>query len=237
MRFFEVVISGAALIAAALAVEFNELPTSIEPGKTYTLTYSPKDDTPTTLKLRQGEPGNLDTLETITTTATGGSYQWTVPNTLPNGEDYALEIVQGDGEPNYSGLIPLTGSSVSSSASSSASATSSSSASKSSSGSASASASASASDSASKTSSSSASNSTASGSTLTTAASTGSSSGSPSGSPTPSGSNSTLSSTNRTPSATSGSTAPTQSTNAGNMLASSPIALILGAVAAMAYLN
>ena len=66
MRFFEVIVSGAALIATAFAVEFNEVPNSIEPGKTYTITYSPKDNTATTIKLRQGDPNNLSTLQTIT---------------------------------------------------------------------------------------------------------------------------------------------------------------------------
>lgn len=65
MRFFQVLLSGAALIAAALAVEFNSVPSSIEPGKTYTITWSPKEGT-VSLILRQGDPSNLNTLQTIT---------------------------------------------------------------------------------------------------------------------------------------------------------------------------
>lgn len=68
MRFFEVVISGAALIATAFAVEFNDVPTSIEPGKTYTITYSPKDNTPTEIILREGDPNALDTIGSLTST-------------------------------------------------------------------------------------------------------------------------------------------------------------------------
>ena len=220
MRFFEVVISGAALISAVFAVEFNDVPKSFEAGKTYTITYSPKDNTPTTIKLRQGDPNNLSTLATITTTATGGSFQYTVPKDLPNSPSYALEISQANSPPNYTGLIPLTGSTYSAiSSSSSASSTSK------------PSSSSSASSSASTTSSGS--------STLTTTTSAASSS--VSGAPTASsGSNSTIVSS-RTPTAgsptpTDGGSPPQQSQNAASLLASSPMALILGAAAAMAYL-
>jgi len=108
MRFFEVVLSGAALIAAAWAVELNEVPTALEAGKTYTITYSPKDDTPTTFILRKGNPGDLDTIGPIGT-ATGGSFEWTVPTNLADAPNYAFEVQQAGAEPNYSGLIPLTG--------------------------------------------------------------------------------------------------------------------------------
>lgn len=70
MRFFDVVLSGAALISAAMAVQFTSFPTSIEPGKTYTLEWTPADDTPTTIKLRQGDPNDLDTIATLTGTLT-----------------------------------------------------------------------------------------------------------------------------------------------------------------------
>ena len=118
MRFFEVVLSGAALIAAAWAVELNEVPTALEAGKTYTITYSPKDNTPTTFILRKGNPGNLDTIGPIGT-ATGGSFEWTVPTDLVDATNYAFEVQQAGAEPNYSGLIPLTGGSGEESSSSS----------------------------------------------------------------------------------------------------------------------
>jgi hypothetical protein len=108
MRFFEVVLSGAALISAVWAVELNEVPTALEAGKTYTITYSPKDNTPTTFILRKGDPGNLDTIGNIGT-ATGGSFEWTVPSDLVDAPNYAFEVQQAGAEPNYSGLIPLTG--------------------------------------------------------------------------------------------------------------------------------
>ena len=60
MRFFETLLTGAALVAAALALEINDFPSKVEPGKTYEITYSPKDNTPTTFKLRTGPDNNLD---------------------------------------------------------------------------------------------------------------------------------------------------------------------------------
>jgi hypothetical protein len=121
MRFFEVVLSGAALVSTALAVEFNSWPAALKAGSTVTLTYSPKDAA-TTIILRKGPSDNLDTLDTLTTTSTGGSFEWTVPSDLANGADYAFEIRQAGDKPNYSGQIPLTGGSASASASASSSA-------------------------------------------------------------------------------------------------------------------
>ena len=67
MRFFETVLSGAALVAAALALEINDFPSAgVVAGQTYTITYSPKDNTPTTFILRQGDSGNLNTVDTLT---------------------------------------------------------------------------------------------------------------------------------------------------------------------------
>jgi hypothetical protein len=67
MRFFQMVASSAALIAAALAVEINQYPTGgVVAGQTYTVTYSPADNTPTTFILRKGASTNLDTVGTLT---------------------------------------------------------------------------------------------------------------------------------------------------------------------------
>ncbi|KAL5423170.1 hypothetical protein PMIN04_004139 [Paraphaeosphaeria minitans] len=108
MRFFEIVLSGAALLSAALAVELNSWPESVKAGQTVTLTYSPKDAA-TTIILRKGPSTNLDTLQTLTTTSTGGSFEWAVPYSLENGDDYAFEIRQAGAEPNYSGQFALSG--------------------------------------------------------------------------------------------------------------------------------
>lgn len=212
MRFFETILSGAALIAAALAVEINDYPTGgVVAGQTYTITYSPKDNTPTTFILRQGESTNLNTIDTITTTATGGSFTWTVPKDLANAPNYALEIRQEGVEPNYSGQFGLTGgsgslSSLISSLSSAQSSLSSRAASLSSALSSAASASASA--------------------TITPSASSNSTVSAPTLSR-------TSGSTSR-PTTTSGG--PPESTGAASALSSSPLGLVFGAVAAFVYL-
>jgi hypothetical protein len=66
MRFFETIFAGAALVAAALAVEINDCPREVQAGRSYTVTYSPGDDTPTTFLLRKGENADLKTITTLT---------------------------------------------------------------------------------------------------------------------------------------------------------------------------
>ena len=69
MRFFEIVLSGAAMVAAVAAqatIAINDFPTNgVQAGKTYTITYSPKDQVPTEVILRRGASGALDTVGTI----------------------------------------------------------------------------------------------------------------------------------------------------------------------------
>jgi hypothetical protein len=224
MRFFEVVLSGAALLSAVWAVELNDVPSALVAGQTVTITYSPKDNTPTTFILRKGDPGNLDTIGSIGT-ATGGSFTWTVPSDLTDAPNYAFEVQQAGAEPNYSGLIPLTGGSGSSSSSSSSAGyptvTPSLSASSSS---YSVSASTTTTESSIKT--------------VITSAPVASASGT--GVISPPGLNSTI--TTATLSTSSGSgpsstgTPPAEQTGAAAMFGSSPLALLVGA-AAMAYLN
>lgn len=67
MRFFETILSGAALLAAVAALEINQFPADgVTAGESYTITYSPADDTPTTFVLRQGKSTDLDTVDTLT---------------------------------------------------------------------------------------------------------------------------------------------------------------------------
>jgi len=107
MRFFEVVISGAALLSTGFAATIDTWPNAIVAGETYEVTFSPADAQATFI-LRRGLDTNLDTVGPVGT-ATGGTFSWTVAEDLPNALDYALEIqVEGD-EPNYSGQFPLTG--------------------------------------------------------------------------------------------------------------------------------
>ena len=67
MRFFETILSAAAFAAFAAALEINDFPADgVVAGQTYTITYSPADDTPTTFILRQGTSTDLDTVGTLT---------------------------------------------------------------------------------------------------------------------------------------------------------------------------
>lgn len=66
MRFIQGLFAGAAIVAAALAVEITNWPATVEAGQTYKITYSPAGNTPTTFILRQGDPNDLKTLGTLT---------------------------------------------------------------------------------------------------------------------------------------------------------------------------
>jgi hypothetical protein len=65
MRFFEIVVSGAALLSSAFAATIDTFPTAgVEAGKSYTITYSPKDSSATFI-LRKGVSTDLGTVGTI----------------------------------------------------------------------------------------------------------------------------------------------------------------------------
>ncbi|KAJ4992086.1 extracellular matrix protein [Stagonosporopsis vannaccii] len=229
MRFFQMVASSAAFIAAALALEINDYPTGgVQAGQTYTITYSPADNTPTTFILRKGLSTNLGTIGTLTTTATGGTFSWTVARDLADGADYALEIQQEGETPNYSGQFGLTGGSAAASSSASASASASS-------ASASSVASVISSRASSASSAASASISSVISSALSSATGTVSVTASTNGTI----SSATLSRTASGTRATGASTSPSipESTGAASSLSSAPLALLLGAAGAFAFLN
>ncbi|KAF2733246.1 hypothetical protein EJ04DRAFT_439468 [Polyplosphaeria fusca] len=211
MRFTQTLFAGAALVAAAFAVEINSIePTNPEAGKTAIIKYSPGGNTPTEFILRKGDPNALDNLTTITQSATSGTFTWNVPTNLEEDDDYAITIIQG-GESNFWGPFKITGGKAVSSASSSASA------SASSSGSVTKSAS------------------------LTTATSSVSGAASSSGASNGTVSSATLStggaSNTRAPATSTGTGGVPEQTGAAVALGSSPFALIAGVVGAMAYLN
>lgn len=222
MRFFQILASGAALIASALAqssvVQINNYPQGgVVAGKQYTVTYSPADNVATTFILRKGSSGNLGTVGTLTSSATGGSFTWNVATDLVDGDDYALEIRRGD-EFNYSAQFGLAeGSGQSSSAASSTSSTSSSESS------------------ASSSAGSSTTESSSGYATITSQSSLITSQSSVSGSIKPTSNHNGTVSTSK-PTGTSQASIP-ESTGAAAILASSPLALVFGAVAAMMFLN
>ncbi|OCK85108.1 hypothetical protein K432DRAFT_377949 [Lepidopterella palustris CBS 459.81] len=219
MRFFASALFAASalvsmVVAQSATLKFTDFPSSVVAGNSYTLKWDTTDNTtPITITLRKGPSGTLSTIKDLTTTASGGSYVWTVDKGLGDGTDYALMITQGS-QVNYAGPIALTGGSASSAvASSSASATASSSVSVSSMSSMPSTASITMTSSI-VTIKSNATVSTASLSATSKATSVASSTG--------------------TQTAAQG--APS-STGAASLLASSPLALIFGVVGAMAYLN
>lgn len=125
-----------ALLAAAQSdvLSFTRVPNPVTDGEAQAILYATNDtQSPVTIVLRQGPSGNLQTVQTLTTDATGGQYIWTPPVSLPNGNDYALEIRQA-GQNNYFGPFTVQGASPSAVASASRAADSSSAASASASG-------------------------------------------------------------------------------------------------------
>jgi len=79
MRFTQALFASAALVAGVFAVkpEINDFPAKVEAGKSYTITYSPGGDIPTTFILRKGENDNLDTLTTLTSKPSPMTYNLT----------------------------------------------------------------------------------------------------------------------------------------------------------------
>ncbi|EME49787.1 hypothetical protein DOTSEDRAFT_68546 [Dothistroma septosporum NZE10] len=110
-----------AAVAAAQSstLSFTRVPSPVTAGQEEALTYATGDtNSPVTILLRKGDSGNLQTVATLTSTATDGQYLWTVDKSLPNGSDYALEIKQGD-QTNYFGPFQIQGGGQASSSSSS----------------------------------------------------------------------------------------------------------------------
>ncbi|KAK3618690.1 hypothetical protein LTR56_024477 [Elasticomyces elasticus] len=112
----------AALAAAQSAsLTFTHVNNPITDGQAQALTYSTNDTTtPVTIILRKGLATDLQTVSTLTTSATGGQFVWT-PTCLVDGVDYALQISQGS-QVNYFGPFVIQGYAAQSCSSSSATA-------------------------------------------------------------------------------------------------------------------
>jgi hypothetical protein len=73
MRFFTALFAIATFAIAALAqdIAFTSVPPAVNVGQSYTLTWSGGDpNQPVTIILRQGDPGDLTTVSTITSKET-----------------------------------------------------------------------------------------------------------------------------------------------------------------------
>lgn len=110
--FFAVLLSAAVALAegAVGKLAINDFPAEgAVAGTSYTVTYTAPDQTkPVTILLRNGDPGNLETVDTLTTTATGGTFIWVPSTDLVNGDDYAVQIEQDD-QINWIGPFVITG--------------------------------------------------------------------------------------------------------------------------------
>lgn len=115
----------AALLVSVLAVLteavklINEQYTITE-GVPFTIKWDEAVD-PVTIKLKNGESGNLKDVQTITSSGTSGAFTWT-PENLPSGT-YAFEITDSTGDVNYSPQFSYQGTGTLSTTSSTASST------------------------------------------------------------------------------------------------------------------
>ncbi|KAL2154295.1 hypothetical protein VTH82DRAFT_2971 [Thermothelomyces myriococcoides] len=114
-----------AVLAFAAAVLAKPVITNssfnVEKGKPFTVTYTGCENG-CTITLKKGDPENLETVEVLTTQATGNSFTWTPTDDLDS-DRYAFEIKDESGETNYSQMWNLDGDDSSSTASESATAT------------------------------------------------------------------------------------------------------------------
>ncbi|KAK0255619.1 hypothetical protein LTR91_002572 [Friedmanniomyces endolithicus] len=121
--------SAFAAIAAAQSkvLNFTAVPAPFTDGQAYALTYATNDTTsPVTIVLLQGPSATgLQPIATLNADIHGGQYVWTPPTTLPAGNDYALQILQGN-QVNYYGPFQILAATAPASSSTSSTATSSS---------------------------------------------------------------------------------------------------------------
>ncbi|KAI1757086.1 Ser-Thr-rich glycosyl-phosphatidyl-inositol-anchored membrane family-domain-containing protein [Xylaria castorea] len=92
----------------------------IEAGSTFQITWTGAEG-PVTLTLKNGKSGDLKTVQTITTNASGDSFVWPIDPSLPTG-DYALEVDDGS-DVNYSKMFPIDGTVAATSSTASSSST------------------------------------------------------------------------------------------------------------------
>jgi hypothetical protein len=107
----------AALATAQSAVlSFTNVPNPVTDGQAQAITFRTNDtSSPISITLRQGLAGDLQDVEVLTGDAKDGQFVWTPSTSLPNGNDYALQIKQND-QVNYFGPFVVQGASASASA-------------------------------------------------------------------------------------------------------------------------
>ena len=110
--FMKALIWGAlAALAAAQSkvLTFTHVPNPVTDGQPQAITYTTNDTLhPVTIILRKGVTTDLTTVEVLTDNSYGGQYIWKPAVSLPDGDDYALEITQGT-QINYYGPFIVQG--------------------------------------------------------------------------------------------------------------------------------
>jgi hypothetical protein len=122
--------------AQSAVLSFTNVPNPVTDGQAQAITFRTNDTSsvstynksmqsrkndaltlsqPISITLRQGLAGNLQDVEVLTSDAKDGQFVWTPSTSLPNGNDYALQITQND-QVNYFGPFVVQGASASASA-------------------------------------------------------------------------------------------------------------------------
>lgn len=80
--------------AQSNVLTFTRVPNPVTDGQPQAILYATNDTTtPVTIILRKGPSSNLQTIEVLTKDATEGQFIWTPAPSLPDGTDYALQIM------------------------------------------------------------------------------------------------------------------------------------------------
>ncbi|KIW56142.1 hypothetical protein PV05_04824 [Exophiala xenobiotica] len=112
MFLSKALILGASLYSCALAqtkIAFTHVPAVVVAGESYNITWGGGDGTSVTITLREGDPNELKTIDTLADSVSDNFFLWTVSKDLKTASDYALQITQGQNDINYSGQFSLTG--------------------------------------------------------------------------------------------------------------------------------
>ncbi|OLN88796.1 hypothetical protein CCHL11_01990 [Colletotrichum chlorophyti] len=102
--FTSILVAG--LAAIAQAVELTNSNYDIQAGQPFEITWTNAQG-PVTLTLKNGPETNLQDVSVITSGASGNSFTWTPSASLPT-DQYAIQITDGSGTPNYSPQFTLT---------------------------------------------------------------------------------------------------------------------------------
>ncbi|EEH33780.1 hypothetical protein PAAG_04829 [Paracoccidioides lutzii Pb01] len=110
MHLVKALVASALLVATAVAqgISFTSFPDNVQVGEPVTVTWTGGTGAPVTITLRKGPREDLRDVQVLTTSGKGGSFTWTPDSDLANGNNYALQISQGT-DVNYGSLFSISG--------------------------------------------------------------------------------------------------------------------------------